>query len=91
MTRVSHINELYGGNEALERLQRRDARFFNTCMMMTASAAGVRGLDDGRVVSGVGGQLQLRGDGARAADGAPCCCSRDPRAGRRNALKRVVD
>jgi hypothetical protein len=57
---VSHINELYGGNEALERLQRRDARFFNTCMMMTALGAAVSdALDDGRVVSGVGGQYNF--------------------------------
>jgi acyl-CoA hydrolase len=60
MTRVSHINELYGLNEALEREQRRDARFFNTCMMMTALGAAVSdGLDDGRVVSGVGGQYNF--------------------------------
>ena len=60
MTRVSHINELYGGHEALEREQRRDARFFNTCMMMTALGAAVSdGLDDGRVVSGVGGQYNF--------------------------------
>lgn len=60
MTRVSHINELYGNNEALEREQRRDARFFNTCMMMTGLGAAVSdGLDDGRVVSGVGGQYNF--------------------------------
>jgi acyl-CoA hydrolase len=60
MTRVSHINELYGNNEALEREQRRDARMFNTCMMMTALGAAVSdGLDDGRVVSGVGGQYNF--------------------------------
>jgi len=60
MTRVSHINELYGLNEALEREQRRDARFFNTCMMMTVLGAAVSdGLDDGRVVSGVGGQYNF--------------------------------
>lgn len=60
MTRVSHINELYGGREALERLQRRDARFFNTCMMMTVFGAAVSdGLADGRVVSGVGGQYNF--------------------------------
>jgi acyl-CoA hydrolase len=60
MTRVSHINELYGGTEALERLQRRDARFFNTCMLMNAlGAATSDGLDDGRVVSGVGGQYNF--------------------------------
>ncbi len=60
MTRVSHINELYGGNEALERLQRRHARFFNTCMLMTAlGAAASDALEDGRVVSGVGGQYNF--------------------------------
>ena len=60
MTRVSEINELYGGNEALERLQRRDARFFNTCMMATALGAAVSdALEDGRVVSGVGGQYNF--------------------------------
>jgi len=60
MTRISHINELYGGQETLERLQRREARFFNTCMMTTLLGAAVSdGLDDGRVVSGVGGQYNF--------------------------------
>ena len=60
MRRVSEVNELYGGNETLERLQRKDARFFNTCMMATAMGAAVSdGLEDGRVVSGVGGQYNF--------------------------------
>lgn len=60
MRRVGDVNELYGGDEALERLQRRDARFFNTCMMATALGAAVSdGLEDGRVVSGVGGQYNF--------------------------------
>jgi hypothetical protein len=60
MRRVSEVNQLYGGNEALERLQRRDARFFNSCMMATALGAAVSdGLEDGRVVSGVGGQYNF--------------------------------
>ncbi|WP_457096460.1 acetyl-CoA hydrolase/transferase C-terminal domain-containing protein [Lysobacter sp. P5_B9] len=60
MKRVSAVNELYGGNEALERLQRRDARFFNTCMMATALGAAVSdALSDGSVVSGVGGQYNF--------------------------------
>lgn len=60
MKRVGEVNELYGGDEALERLQRRDARFFNTCMMATVLGAAVSdALDDGRVVSGVGGQYNF--------------------------------
>jgi len=60
MTRVSDINQLYGGREALDALQRRDARFFNTCMMATALGAAVSdGLADGQIVSGVGGQYNF--------------------------------
>jgi acyl-CoA hydrolase len=60
MRRVSEVNELYGGRESLERVQRRDARFFNTCMMATALGAAVSdALADGRVVSGVGGQYNF--------------------------------
>lgn len=60
MRRVSEVNELYGGNETLERLQRRQSRFFNTCMMATALGAAVSdGLEDGHVVSGVGGQYNF--------------------------------
>lgn len=60
MCRVGEVNQLYGGNEMLERAQRREARFFNTCMMATALGAAVSdGLDDGRVVSGVGGQYNF--------------------------------
>ena len=60
MTRVSDINQLYGGRESLDALQRRDARFFNICMMATALGAAVSdGLEDGQVVSGVGGQYNF--------------------------------
>lgn len=60
MRRISEINQLYGGNEELERLQRRQARFFNSCMMATALGAAVSdALEDGRVVSGVGGQYNF--------------------------------
>jgi acyl-CoA hydrolase len=60
MTRVSDINQLYGGRESLDALQRRHARFFNICMMATALGAAVSdALDSGQVVSGVGGQYNF--------------------------------
>jgi hypothetical protein len=44
----------------LEVLQRRRARFFNTCMMTTVTGAAVSdGLEDHQVVSGVGGQYNF--------------------------------
>jgi acyl-CoA hydrolase len=60
MSRVSDVNQLYGGHEALDAAQRKDARFFNTCMMATLLGAAVSdALEDGRVVSGVGGQYNF--------------------------------
>jgi acyl-CoA hydrolase len=60
MMSVKRINELYGGTEELEVLQRKGARFFNTCMMTTATGAAVSdGLEDHQVVSGVGGQYNF--------------------------------
>lgn len=60
MRRISEINQLYGGHESLERLQRAGSRFFNTCMMATALGDAVSdGLEDGRIVSGVGGQYNF--------------------------------
>ncbi len=60
MSRVSDVNQLYGGQEVIDATQRRDARFFNTCMIATALGAAVSdALEDGRVVSGVGGQYNF--------------------------------
>ena len=63
MTAISFINELYG-HEALKRLQRRDARFVNSAFTMTLLGAGVADqLQDGRVLSGVGGQYNFVAQG----------------------------
>ncbi|MEC4562942.1 acetyl-CoA hydrolase/transferase C-terminal domain-containing protein [Pseudomonas inefficax] len=63
MTRISFINELYG-QEDLKRRQRRDARFINTVFGMTLLGAGVADqLEDGRVLSGVGGQYNFVAQG----------------------------
>ncbi len=59
MTSVSRINDLYG-EEALGRRQRLHARFINICMKVALFGAAVSdGLEDGRVVSGVGGQYNF--------------------------------
>ena len=60
MNRISEVNRLQRGHEALAARQRRKARFFNTCMMATPLGAAVSdALEDGRVVSGVGGQYDF--------------------------------
>ncbi|MGH9648432.1 MAG: acetyl-CoA hydrolase/transferase C-terminal domain-containing protein, partial [Bryobacteraceae bacterium] len=56
---ISFVNELYGGEEA-KRNERVGARFINDAMMVTLLGDVVSdGLDDGRVVSGVGGQYNF--------------------------------
>ncbi|HEX8541491.1 MAG TPA: acetyl-CoA hydrolase/transferase C-terminal domain-containing protein [Pseudomonas sp.] len=69
MTAISYINELYG-NEELKRLQRRDARFINSVFTVTLMGAAVADqLEDGRVLSGVGGQYNFVAQ-AHALEGA---------------------
>jgi acyl-CoA hydrolase len=59
MTAVSFTNELYG-DEAAKRRARVDARFVNNAMIATLMGAVISdGLDNGQVVSGVGGQYNF--------------------------------
>ncbi|TYT73416.1 acetyl-CoA hydrolase/transferase C-terminal domain-containing protein [Desulfobotulus mexicanus] len=59
MTGVDVVNQLYG-NERLRALQRKDARFVNTGMKLSLLGNVCSdALEDGRVVSGVGGQYNF--------------------------------
>jgi hypothetical protein len=59
MMPVSFTNELYGDEEA-KRRARIDARFVNNAMMATLMGAAVSdGLENGQVISGVGGQYNF--------------------------------
>ncbi len=59
MTAISSVNHLYG-DEPRKRVQRRHARFVNSVFAATLLGAGVSDqLDDGRVLSGVGGQYNF--------------------------------
>ncbi|SDI79639.1 Acyl-CoA hydrolase [Pseudomonas delhiensis] len=59
MTGIGFVNNLYR-DEELKRQQRRDARFINSAFTVTLLGAGVADqLEDGRVVSGVGGQYNF--------------------------------
>lgn len=59
MSPIAFVNDLYG-HEDEKRAARVKARFCNSAMMVTLLGATVSdGLDDGRVVSGVGGQYNF--------------------------------
>ena len=68
MTAVSFTNQLYGGEES-KRNGRAKARFINNAMMATLMGAVISdGLEDGRVVSGVGGQYNFVAQAFALAD-----------------------
>ena len=68
MTAISFTNELYGGEE-IKRQGRAKARFVNNAMMATLLGAAISdGLEDGRVVSGVGGQYNFVAQAFALAD-----------------------
>ncbi len=69
MTAITFVNELYR-DEDKKRRARVDARFLNDAMMATVLGDVISdGLDDGRIVSGVGGQYNFIAQGF-ALDGA---------------------
>ncbi|NQD37159.1 acetyl-CoA hydrolase [Permianibacter sp. IMCC34836] len=91
MQRVSRINELYGGSETLERVQRRDARFFNTCMMQTLLGAAVSdAFADGQVLSGVGGQYNFVAMAHALQDGRSILLLRATRSSHGKTVSNIV-
>lgn len=68
MTAVTFVNELYGGEDG-KRRARGGGRFINSAMMATLMGAAVSdGLEDGRVVSGIGGQYNFVAQAFALAD-----------------------
>ena len=63
MTSISYVNELYRDEDA-KRRARVNARFLNDAMMATVLGDVISdGLEDGRIVSGVGGQYNFIAQG----------------------------
>ncbi|MCP4913583.1 MAG: acetyl-CoA hydrolase [Oligoflexia bacterium] len=59
MKRISQINHLYQ-HEEIDRLQRINGRFINTCMKVTLNGSACSdALEDGNQISGVGGQYNF--------------------------------
>jgi acyl-CoA hydrolase len=69
MSGVEKVNQLYG-DEELRSLQRKDGRFVNTGMVATVlGSIASDQIEDGRVVSGVGGQYNFVSMGQALPDG----------------------
>ena len=99
MTDIQWVNELYGtegpfgrpDGERLKRLQRKDARFLNSAMKVTLTGLVVSdGLEDGRVVSGVGGQYNFVSMAQELADGRSVLMVRSTRTSKGETTSNLV-
>lgn len=90
MTSVGRVNQLYG-DETLRRRQRRDARFINSCLKVTLSGSVVSdGLEDHRVLSGVGGQYNFVAMAHALDDGRSVILVRSTRGSGRRLESNIV-
>ena len=81
MTAIGFVNELYH-DEDNKRRARKNARFLNDAMMATVLGDVISdGLDDGRIVSGVGGQYNFIAQGFALADARSAIVLRATRSG----------
>lgn len=94
MTSVNYINHLYDhayGNQRLKAAQRVHSRFINTAMMHTLNGAAVSdGLEDGRVVSGVGGQYNFVAMAHELPDARSVVCLRSTRQSGQDTVSSIV-
>ena len=89
MDSVRRINRL--SDAELQTLQRRHARFVNTAMMVTLAGAVVSdGLEDGQVVSGVGGQYNFVAQAHELPDARSIICLRATRGTGRHVASNIV-
>jgi acyl-CoA hydrolase len=90
MDSVRCINRM--NNEPLQSIQRRHARFINTGMMVTLGGAVVSdGLENGQVVSGVGGQYNFVAQAHELDDARSIICIRSTRGRGKKATSNIVE
>jgi acyl-CoA hydrolase len=94
MTSVLNVNQLYDNKyakEELKVLQRKHARFINAALMVTLSGAVVSdGLENGQVVSGVGGQYNFVSMAHALPDGRSILMAKSTRSKGKSVSSNVV-
>jgi acyl-CoA hydrolase len=91
MRGVAFVNQLYGEDLPLRILQRRHARCINTTMMVTLLGAAVSdGLENGKVVSGVGGQYNFVAMAHALPDARSILCVRATRTHRGRTTSNII-
>lgn len=95
MTSVLNVNQLYSNNRysssELRVMQRKNSRFINTGLMVTLLGAVVSdGLENGRVISGVGGQYNFVSMAHAMDDARGIIMIRSTRGEGRNTASNIV-
>jgi hypothetical protein len=91
MRGISFVNELYGHEWELKVAQRRHARFVNTTMMVTGLGAAVSdALEDGRIVSGVGGQYNFVAMAHTLPEARSILCLRATRTSKQRVTSNII-
>jgi len=91
MRGVGYVNQLYGPDQELRILQRRAARFVNTTMMVTLLGAAISDtLENGGVVSGVGGQYNFVAMAHALPDARSILCLRATRTQRGRTTSNIL-
>lgn len=90
MSGVEKVNQLYGDSE-LRTLQRKGGRFVNSGMMVTLNGSIVSDqLEDGRIVSGIGGQFNFVAMAHAIPDAKLIMAIRATRGSGRNVKSNIV-
>lgn len=90
MSGVEKVNQLYGDAE-LRTIQRRAGRFVNTGMMVTLNGSIVSDqLEDGRIVSGIGGQFNFVTMAHAIPDGKLIMAIRSTRGSGKNVKSNII-
>lgn len=90
MSGVEKVNQLYGA-EDLRALQRKDGRFVNTGMVATIlGAIAADQLEDGRVISGIGGQYNFVSMAHAIPSGKAIIMLRSTRGSGKNVKSNIV-
>ena len=90
MSGVEKVNQLYG-DEELRTLQRKGGRFVNSGMIATlAGAVASDQLEDGRIISGVGGQYNFVAMAHAIPDGKLIMAIRSTRGSGKNLKSNIV-
>jgi acyl-CoA hydrolase len=91
MSRVSKVNDLYDPHEMTLRKQRKHPRFFNTCMQVTLLGGAMsETLENGHVVSGVGGQYNFVSMAHELEDGKSILLLRSTRTVKGKRISNIV-